>query len=216
MSLALSGVTHGFRDPVHGAQRAFRGVLEAMSRPGSVVRLSPEAVDGLAPPESRDPRRPMSIATTAVLLALLDAETSVHLSPHLATEAAFAYLRFHTGVPPAASRETAAFSVARSGEVDAACRSRLYLGSDEVPQDGATLVIEVDRLGGQPLPSERLVLRGPGIATETRLAVSGLPGTFWAWRIGLQAEFPRGIDLILACGDRIAALPRTTRILLET
>ena len=56
------------------------------------------------------------------------------------------------------------------------------------------------------------MLRGPGIETTARLAIDGLPGDFLArWRDN-AAAYPCGVDLILTCGSRLAALPRTVRI----
>jgi len=48
---------------------------------------------------------------------------------------------------------------------------------------------------------------------ETRaLAVTGLPAGFRAeWRAN-HARFPRGIDVILTCGNRLAGLPRSVVI----
>jgi alpha-D-ribose 1-methylphosphonate 5-triphosphate synthase subunit PhnH len=82
------------------------------------------------------------------------------------------------------------------------------LGSDSYPDRSATLVIEVtalDQDGG-------LRLSGPGIEDTARLGVTGLRPGFWAERAALAPLFPRGLDLILTCGDRLAAIPRTTSV----
>ena len=81
------------------------------------------------------------------------------------------------------------------------------------PQRGATLIVEVDRLGGDA--STRLRLRGPGIESAQPLAVTGLSQEFWLWRTRLQAALPRGVELLLVCGTQVAAIPRSTRITLE-
>ena len=204
MSAVLAEMTPGFRDATHGAQQTFRTLLDAMSRPGRVLALPPAAIDGIVPSAA------MSVGTAAVLLTLLDAETTVRFGASLAGPAAEAYLRFHTGARLAAADEAAAFTAVRGAEVDAALWSGLDLGSDAAPQRGATLIVEVDALGG-PAPT-RLRLRGPGIESVQPLAVAGLSAEFWAWRTRLVAALPRGIELILVCGTRIAAQPRTTRI----
>lgn len=53
-------------------------------------------------------------------------------------------------------------------------------------------------------------LTGPGIESAEALDVGGLPPAFWDERARSQALFPRGIDLILTDGDKLAAVPCTT------
>jgi len=214
MSAVLAEMTPGFRDATHGAQQTFRTVLDAMSRPGRVLTLPTTATRGIVPPASTPSDRPMSAGTAALLLTLLDAETSVHLGGALGSAAAASYLRFHTGARLSSEPELAAFAVARAAELDAALWSDLDLGSDEAPQRGATLIVEVDSLDADA--ATRLNLRGPGIETMQALAVTGLSNGFWAWRVQTAALLPRGVEIILVCGDRLAALPRTTRIERET
>lgn len=213
MAAVLADVTPGFRHPVHGAQKTFRALLDAMSRPGRRVTLPPEALDGIEPPASALAGQPMARGTAALLLTLLDAETTVRLAGSLASAAALSYLRFHTGVRSAWQDESPAFTAARAAEVDAGLWSRLDLGTDEVPQRGATLIVEVPALGEDG--RTRLALRGPGIESAQPLAVSGLSAEFWLWRVRLQAAMPRGIDIVLVHDERIAAIPRSTRIALE-
>lgn len=210
----LAQMTSGFRDATHGAQQSFRTLLDAMSHPGRVFDLPPVAIDGIVPPPSATPGRQMGIGTAAILLSLLDADTGLHLAGSLASAAAHAYLRFHTGVLPARPDGSAAFTVARADEVDAALWTRIEMGSDEAPQAGATLIVEVDALG--PDADTQLELVGPGIEATQTLRVSGLSSEFWRWRGGLQALLPRGFDLVLVCGARVSAVPRTTRIVKGT
>ena len=213
MSAALANMGAGFADPVHGAQQTFRVLLGAMSEPGRLHDLHDAATDGLAPDDA-EMRPPLGIAMAATLLTLLDADTPAHLAGALGNDDARAWLRFHTGtrdVPVAAG-----MSVAPARDVDAALWNALPLGSDEAPQTGATLIVEVDALSDQPLTGAiALTLRGAGIAGARNLAVAGLPAAFWQWRIDLQAELPRGVDLVLVCGTQLAAIPRSTRVELE-
>jgi alpha-D-ribose 1-methylphosphonate 5-triphosphate synthase subunit PhnH len=85
---------------------------------------------------------------------------------------------------------------------------RFALGSDAYPDQGATLVIEVASLAADG----GLMLAGPGVDGVARLGVAGLPDGFWAARAALAPLFPRGLDLILTAGDRLAAVPRTTLV----
>ena len=210
MSTSLSRMGAGFADPVHGAQQTFRALLGAMSEPGRVLALPDAATAGLAPQDA-DLRPPLGIALAATLLTLLDADTPVHLAGALDAGDTRAWLRFHTGTR-ALPRATA-MTAALAGDVDAALWSALDLGSDEAPQSGATLFVEVDALCEQPMDrAVALKLRGAGIARSRDLAVAGLSAAFWHWRAALRAELPRGVDVVLLCGRNIAAIPRSTHV----
>jgi alpha-D-ribose 1-methylphosphonate 5-triphosphate synthase subunit PhnH len=178
----------GFADPVLDAQACFRAVLEAMSRPGRVGRVvaPPEVPPGLSP------------AAAAVLLTLVDADTSLQLS---AGPEAEAWVRFHCGCPVVAAGADFVLD-------PAATLLSLKAGTEEEPQLGGTLILQV----GQLSEGAGWRLSGPGIRDAHRLSVSGAPGGFVADWARNRARFPRGVDVILCAGDRVAALPRTTRI----
>ena len=182
----------GFTDPVLGAQSCFRAVLEAMSRPGRVFALDLD----LEPPAG------VSAAAAALLLTLADAETPLWLD---AGDGATEWARFHCGSPVVATADQAQILLATGTPPRL---SGLELGSDEAPQDGATLIIQVQSLEA----GSGWRLTGPGIEREHRLRVVGLPADFAAARAKLAKEFPRGVDIVLCAGSAIAALPRTTRI----
>ena len=213
MSDALARMGNGFADPVHGSQQAFRTLLGAIAEPGRLHALPASAVAGLDP-QDIEMRPPFGIALAAALLTLLDADTPVHLAGALANDERRAWLRFHTG-----ARETsaiAAMTAAAAPDIDTALCEGLALGTDDAPQSGATLFVEVEALSDLPLAGAiALKLRGAGIESSRDLAVAGLPAAFWQWRITLQAELPRGVDLVLTCGTRLAAIPRSTRIQIE-
>lgn len=184
----------GFADPVHDAQATFRAVLDAMSHPGRPLEL-PVRVAAPAP---------LGEAATAAVLTLCDAETPLWLDPILAASAD--YLRFHCGLtlaPP----DTAHFALIGDARTMPSLDA-FALGSDEYPDRSATLIIEVERLRTGP----GLSLSGPGIVGTAQLDAAGLPKPFWAERHLLGELFPRGIDVILTCGSRLAAVPRTTRV----
>jgi len=195
----LVDMPRGFADPVHDAQSVFRAVLEALSRPGRLQTL--EACDGLQAPA------PLSRGLAALLLTLLDGETSLHLAGPLGSDAAWMAARFHTGVRMA-PRSDADFVAQRADE---ACWDGLRLGSDEAPQEGATLIVEATGFTGVPL-----LLSGPGIEHAQRLGGCGLPAGFWQQRIAMQAQFPRGVDLLIVCGSQLVGVPRSTHVTLET
>jgi len=85
---------------------------------------------------------------------------------------------------------------------------RFALGSDAYPERSTTLLVET--VCAREAPEIRLT--GPCIRGEATLRVAGLPAGFWAERAALTALFPRGVDILFSCGDRLVALPRSTRI----
>jgi alpha-D-ribose 1-methylphosphonate 5-triphosphate synthase subunit PhnH len=180
----------GFADPVLGAQACFRAVLDAMARPGSLHA----AGDGLTPPAPLDP------ATAAVLLTLVDAETPLRIADGMAP--ARDWIGFHCGAPPGGADAGFMLDLAmpRLGTLNA--------GSDDAPEDSATLILQVAALG----EGRGFQLAGPGLATPARLLVDGLPADFAAQWAANHALYPRGVDIILCAGTTLTALPRSLRI----
>ena len=213
MSSLLARMGAGFADPVHGAQQTFRALLGAMSEPGRVHALPDAAIAGLAPTDD-ELRPPLGIALAATLLTLLDADTPVHLAGALATDDARAWVRFHTGARTLP--QATAMTTALARDVDAVLWTALDLGTDDAPQSSATLFVEVDALSERPMArAVALKLRGAGIERSRDLAVAGLSTDFWRWRAALRSALPRGVDLVLACGTRLAAIPRSTHVEME-
>lgn len=182
---ALAG---GFADaPVQAAQ-GFRAILDALSRPGRIQRLS-----GAAPPE------PLSPAAGVAALVLLDSTTPLHLAPGHDTPALRAWIAFHTGAPLVGAG-AAIFAIGTWNALQPV--RRFAIGTPDYPDRAATLIVETDRL--EP---EGACLTGPGIDGTARLS---LPDTaaFQANR----ARYPLGFDTFLTCGDRLAGLPRSTLV----
>lgn len=193
----LAAVGAGFAEPAMASQAVFRHSLSALSRPGTILAMTSDAQApaGVAP------------AANALLLALLDQDTRVWLSPALAGGPAGAYLRFHTGCSIANEPAAADFAlVANAAELPAL--ETFAQGSDERPDLSTTLVVQVEALSS----SEGWRLTGPGIRSSARLAARGLGSEFVAQWAGNRKRFPRGVDLFLACGSVLCALPRTTLI----
>ncbi len=188
---ALAG---GLADPVFESQRIFRGVLDALSRPGRIVDLG-------APAQAPEP---LTAGTAAILATLADDTTPVWLDPAAAAGAAPAWVGFQTGAPIVAGPEDAVLAVvADAGAMPAF--ADFALGTAEYPDRSATLIVQVAALDGGPL----LVLAGPGIKGTSAIAPTGLPADFVARMGANRALFPRGIDLFLVAGSRIAGLPRS-------
>jgi alpha-D-ribose 1-methylphosphonate 5-triphosphate synthase subunit PhnH len=188
-------LTPGFADPVHGAQTSFRTLLTALSEPGRVLTLAAvtETPPGLKP------------AMAAVALTLMDADTPIWTDGK--SSAASAWLRFHCGAPLVEELSRAAFALCADGHGTPPL-SAMNLGEDDYPDRSATVVIEVASLA----EGSGWRLSGPGIETERLLAIGGLPATFRQQWSANGAIFPRGVDVVFTCGDRVAGLPRRIRI----
>jgi len=181
----LSG---GFDDPAIGSARAFRSVMEAMARPGTI-----QDIDGALPPA------PLSPATGTVLLTLCDTETGVYLAGDMDCEAVRTWLSFHTGAPVVGPAECM-FAV---GKWEALVPLSNYpIGTSEYPDRSATLIVECPEL-----VASGATLTGPGIKEQAALSLPEVAG-FQANR----TLFPLGLDFIFTSGTRIAALPRTTHV----
>lgn len=182
---ALGG---GFAAPAHDAARVFRAVMEAMARPGTI-----HAVPGAHPPA------PLSPAAGAALLTLCDADTPLYLAGDTDTPDTRAWIAFHCGAPLTGPARCA-FAL---GSWQALMPLQAYpLGTADDPDRSATLIVACDALhpGGARLT-------GPGIRDAAWLSLPDLPA--------LQANaarFPLGLDFLLTCDDRLAALPRSTKV----
>jgi alpha-D-ribose 1-methylphosphonate 5-triphosphate synthase subunit PhnH len=183
-----------FADPVFDSQTAFRRIMRAMSAPGTIFACG----EALAPPASLSP------AAAAALLALADFETPLWIAPSFAEEVG-AYLFFHTGAPRAPGPREAAFALTDLA-ADGLALDQFAQGVAEYPDRSTTIVAQATTLDEGP----RLTLSGPGIRGVAELAASPLPADFVAHWAANRAGFPLGVDLILAAGARIAALPRST------
>lgn len=178
----------GFADPPRDAAFAFRGLMSAMARPGRI-----ETVRGAKPPA------PVSVAAGVALLTLCDADTPVFLAGAFNVPELRDWIAFHTGAP-LAGRSDCAFAV--GWWEDLLPLDDFPTGTAEYPDRSATLIVERDDLAGGDT-----VLRGPGIRDTARLELPD-PAAFAA----NNALFPLGLDFIFTAGDRVAALPRSTRI----
>jgi alpha-D-ribose 1-methylphosphonate 5-triphosphate synthase subunit PhnH len=188
----------GFSDPVLASQAVFRTVMEAMARPGQITELGVT----IAPPA------PLGIAAAALALTLLDFETVVWLDPTLAVAPEVdSWLKFHTGAPRATDPAAAAFAfIAEPAAMPGF--DAFGLGSVEYPDGSTTLVLEVETL----TEGDVFHLCGPGIKGSRSLAAAPLPADFAARMAANRARFPRGVDLVLTCGHRLAALPRSVHL----
>lgn len=191
-----------FADPVSSAQATFRAILDAMARPGS---LRPLTVS-LSPPP------PMNRGAAAVALTLCDQDTPVWLDAKLRASASVGeWLRFHCGCPLVEEPEQAAFAfVSRPADVPAF--EDFNIGTADYPDRSTTVVLQVETLSSAP----GLVLAGPGIRDRETLHADPLPSDMMQRLARNRSLFPRGVDLVFATQEAVAALPRSVRVLKES
>lgn len=201
-SAAAAPLAAGFLQPVHDAQRCFRAVMNALARPGKSLQID---TAGLVPPQ------PLTPVAAAIALTLLDYDTPVWLDGPLArSEAAKTFLRFHTGAPIVSAPVEAAFALISDPE-RLANLGNFNQGSPDYPDRSATLILMNQTI----FEKGTATLSGPGIETTASFLSGPVSVAFWAQVKANHAQFPRGIDLIFAGSDRIAALPRSTTVTLK-
>ena len=188
----------GFADKVLSAQSAFRSVMDAMARPGSVQRIA--AAAGTPPAMMR--------GSAAIALTLFDHDTPLWLDPLMSeTSEVTKWLKFHTGAPVIADSSICSFALI--GDARALPGLDCFaFGSSEYPDRGTTLILQVESL----TQGSVLELRGPGIDGVAMLQATIQPTDLFE-RLAINAAlFPRGIDVVLVHDDAIVAIPRTTRL----
>lgn len=178
----------GFASPATDASHAFRNLMEAMARPGTIHTL----VGGAAP-------APLSVAAATTVLTLCDADTPIWLAGRFDTDALRAWIAFHTGAPFSGPSNC---SFALGHWADLAPLSAFPIGTPEYPDRSATLIVEVDTLC-----NEGSSISGPGIRDQAALSLPDAQ----AFRDN-HALFPLGLDFFLTSADRVAAMPRSTEV----
>ena len=186
--MTSEALTGGFKEGPIATARAFRAALEAMARPGTIW-----TVDSAAPP------KPLTVAAGVLILTLCDDTTPIHLGPSLDNPVLRDWIIFHTGAP-LVSAQAARFAVGTWADLTPV--NRFATGLPDYPDRSATLIVEMTAL-----TPDGARLSGPGIAETARLSLPEM-AAFHA----NQALFPMGFDTYFTCGNRLAALPRSTHV----
>jgi len=190
-------IAPAFSDPVFQSQAAFRALLAALSEPGTLQQVASE----IAPPEG------LATATATALLTLADYETPVWLPQTLRNGPAGAWLRFHCGAALVDNPSEAAFAVI-DGAAGAPRLSAFNLGTDQFPDRSTTVIVQVTGLEGGP----GITLAGPGILGSRDIAPQGLRSGFTDEMRENGALYPLGVDVLLAHGEGLIGLPRSTQV----
>jgi len=181
------------------SQAAFRAVMDCTARPGETRTL-----DGVVAPA------PLAPVTAALVQSLADYDSPVWLDAVLAAVPAIAdWIRFQTGAPIVTEPREAVFALISNGRAIPDFNS-FAQGSEEYPDRSTTLIVQVEGFAGPAI-----TLTGPGIKSTQAFSAHPLPDDFTVRMANNRELFPRGIDLVFVAGHRIAALPRSVRIVEE-
>ena len=181
----------GFPDPVHDAGRTFRRAAAALSEPGTVHEVEAPLLP------------PLNAAAYALCLTLLDTDTPLWLSPSLGTPLIRRNLAFHCACPLVQDPRRAAFALLTPGDLDVL--PVLEPGTDRDPHLSCTVLMLLDSFDD----GSAITLQGPGIPGARTV---GLPLPIEFWRKRSTIAFPRGLDFFFTTGQRMMALPRSTRV----
>jgi alpha-D-ribose 1-methylphosphonate 5-triphosphate synthase subunit PhnH len=169
-------------------QQLFRRLLHAFSYPGrieeSVLRTEP--------------------VWLAILGALVDGEVTLADPQQLLSAETWPKLEARRAAP-----ETADFILLDGGAEPSVFPN---LGTLDVPEGGATLLLRVGALHSDEAGQLRLHLNGPGIKQQVCIGVDGLHPAWIDARNDWVSGFPLGVEMVLCDAQRYVALPRTTHI----
>ncbi len=203
--LDLSQVVAGFTDVARDSQAVFRQALHALSHPGLIVPLALDC----AIPEHANP------GSAVMLLALLDADSRLWLSPSLSHSAAANWIVFHSNCSIVQNPGDADFAwVAHLSELPAL--QDFDPGTDEYPDQSTTIILDVSGLNTETGTQTALTLRGPGIEHSQQLHIESLSARQIAdliaqWKLN-HSQFPKGVDIFMTDSSHLVGLPRTTDI----
>lgn len=186
----------GFLNPVLGPQQTFRAIIEAMARPGQLVKIKSK----LHNPEM------LNLASAAVCLTLLDDETP--LWTDLSWDCtAVNWFQVSCGCSVVTEPCMADFAlITRPANMPPLDDFRI--GNAQHPESAATLIVQVEGFND----ANGKNLGTPGNKSTPHFAPEGIAVDFWEqWQLQ-AAFFPLGVDILFTCGDLLAALPRTNEL----
>lgn len=166
-------------------QEAFRSLLNAMARPGSIWQAPIHPQGG------------QFGAALSLLEAVLDHEvTFAVLPPRADLTETLLRLTGSRVAPP----ETADYLLCTGEGILTAVRAA-KTGTPEFPDRSATVIAAISAVSGQAGDGEALTLCGPGIKDTATVWIAGLPAGLLDARAEQNAELPMGVDLVLVAPD---------------
>ncbi len=203
-ALSLHDMEPGFADSTAQSQGVFRCALEALARPGTPTAIPTTSL--ASPPTGT------SAAAANVLLALLDQDCALWLSPTLANGPAAGWLRFHTGCQIEQDCSKADF-VWAAAIAELPPLHQLKQGSAEYPDQSATCVVDVTGWRAAAVSeADAVSLRGPGVRDVLTLSIDGMDTRFVERHHAMQEHAPCGVDVFFCAGDTVLGFPRSVRL----
>ncbi|MFJ5624221.1 phosphonate C-P lyase system protein PhnH [Peribacillus loiseleuriae] len=189
-------------DVVHDLQAVYRKLVDATSRPGTVMELQKE-VEGL------DVQTNCLATTLLFALTVLDPEVTfkVITQHEAAVSGMINQLTYSKSVDVSDADFIFILEDALHEEMEEAL-SQAKVGNLSNPHESAMIILEVsDVTKGKPMK-----LSGPGIQGETNLNMQNA-SNWMAMRNEKNVEFPLGIDMYFVDQqNQLLAIPRTTQI----
>jgi len=194
-------------DEIFDSQAVFRALLDALSRPGTVLQLPERPYPG-APPGFCRP-------ALSVLKTLCDHRVTFAVGSGMRSMELVRYLEINLATRHESPGE-ADYALFDGRIYDDDFR-RLKRGTPELPETSATALVCVDWLAEgraeTAQPSFRMGLEGPGIEGRAVLQAAGFHPGYAAARAEANRYHPEGIDLfLLDSRGRLAGIPRTTSV----
>ena len=192
-------------DIVFDAQQHFRLLLDSMSRPGK-INTFPEA--DILPPTG------LNQAAALTGFALLNPDVTCYIAGENRYDIA-TYLLVNTASQQA-ELSVADYIFLPEG-YDANDLDEARTGTPIYPEDSATIIAAVQLISEQHYEgSLAITLRGPGVNSEAKVFVSGISTGLLDFVKEQNAEYPLGIDLIVADRDNhILCIPRSNRFMYD-
>ncbi len=204
-------------EELHRLQRAFREVLDAFARPGTVHRIEAMPESDVRPAEMERHLETVArmLVDQAVTFCVVDA----------APEAVAAYLADETHARQRGASDADFVIVLPRADGDQAARAvrEARPGTPVSPETGATVLMGCSRLAAWPVPGSQggqggfaddlcmVELRGPGVRDANRFLVDRV--SWIAARAARCDEFPCGIEIVLVDGEgRVVAVPRSSSV----
>ena len=197
MSHASVGYASGFRDQGFESHASFRSLMDAFAHPALARPLVPRAPAWGS----------MSAEVVTLLLTLCDQDTPIWLDdPFACDENLRANIAFHCASPIVSDAGAASFAfVAEADRIGDL--ARFAQGEPDFPDRSTTVIVQAQGL--QPGPS---LFEGPGIRSMRGFGFANAEIDFAAaWRSN-RRSFPMGVDLVVVSEGKVAALPRSLRI----
>jgi alpha-D-ribose 1-methylphosphonate 5-triphosphate synthase subunit PhnH len=192
-------------DMVHDTQQIFRKLLDCMSRPGKIQSISEEIA-------SINELEGFASALQGIAFTLIDREVNFHvLSNHAETITRSLEWKTYSKESPIQDADYIFITNPEEVENITEMMQQVKKGTLLDPHDSATVVLCVKEVTKIPTATGKIMMSGPGIASEQTVYIEGLQARWIEERNKATKEFPLGIDIILTTRDGdMMAIPRTT------